>query len=96
MLGSRGQEQLRIAGHEVSGSHVDPRAIKTLTPLSEVTAAIARAVTAKVILLKYLVDTNSNQKPLCACSASGRNTCKHLILRVPRCSVKRVLPGPLE
>lgn len=41
------QEELRSAGYECSGSHAEPRSIKTLAPLQEVQAAVLRA-TAKV------------------------------------------------
>ncbi|CBJ32227.1 N2,N2-dimethylguanosine tRNA methyltransferase [Ectocarpus siliculosus] len=37
------REQLRSAGHECSGSHADPRAIKTKAPLEAVREAIFRA-----------------------------------------------------
>lgn len=42
------QAQLRSEGHECSGSHAEPRAIKTRAPLSAVEAAVWSAATRKV------------------------------------------------
>lgn len=41
------QDQLRSAGHECSGSHAEPRALKTRAPLEAVEEAIRRAAAAK-------------------------------------------------
>lgn len=49
------QEQLRSAGHECSGSHADPRAIKTHAPLAAVKGAICRAAAAKVSVFLWRV-----------------------------------------